>query len=418
MIVCVRRGLRIVTTLTWLGIGNANADMIFSSPTQTVQSTRRIELTLTVTNPGTKPLHVDLPDPVHVKLDAENATAVLDLSADEPLAAFDLAPGSFRSFRLHGDLPQIPAGLVSVAPAGIDANALVLRVAEPALSESTPVTTAGQPALVQSTQGQTTTPGLPDDARPSASDASALVDKPPRLALSVYEPVYLIFGGDGGFNAKFQISFKYQLFDAQGTFGKKLPWLGDLYLSYSQTSLWDLGELSKPFRDTSYRPRLFYLNDHMFDFFDGRLRVGVEGGIGHESNGKDGAVSRSVNLMYVRPMITWGDPEGQHLYVGPMIYDYLDRSDNPDIVNYRGHVDFLAGYGSKGGWNVWTTLRKGKVSDYGSVELNASYPLSRISHGVLSGWALLQYFSGYGESLIDYNHRLDTQWRLGLAIAL
>jgi phospholipase A1 len=417
MTVSVRRDLRLAMLLTSLGVASANADMIFSSPTQTVESARRIELTLTVTNPGAKPLHVDLPDPVHVKLDTDAAGVVLDMSADEPLKAFDLAPGSFRSFKLHGDLPQIPAGLMSVAPTGIEANALVLRVTEPTSPEAAPATTAGQPSLVQENPTSSPTPGMPDDSKP-APDAPALVDKPPRLALSVYEPVYFIFGGDGGFNAKFQISFKYQLFDAQGNFSKKLPWLGDLYLGYSQTSLWDLGELSAPFKDTSYRPRLFYLNDHIFDFFDGRLRVGVESGVGHESNGKDKDQSRSVNLAYLRPIMTWGDPEGQHLYLGPMVYSYLDRSDNADIANYRGHVDFLAGYGSKGGLNFWTTLRKGEKSDFGSAELNLSYPLSRITHGVLSGWAMLQYFTGYGESLIDYNHRLDSQWRLGLAIAL
>ncbi len=407
---------RVAIALACLVAANASADMILSSSTQTLESARRIELTLTVTNPGDKPLRVDLPDPLHVKVDTDTAAVVLDLTADEPLKAFDLAPGSFRSFKLHGDLPQIPAGLVSVAPTGIQANALVLRVTQSAPSQSTPVTTAGQSELVQATPPQPT-PGMPDEEKPAA-EAPALVDKPPRLALSVYEPVYFIFGGDGGFNAKFQISFKYQLFDAQGNFNQRMPWLSDLYLGYSQTSLWDLGELSAPFKDTSYRPRIFYLNDHIFDFFDGRLRMGVESGVGHESNGKDKDQSRSVNLAYVRPIITWGDPDGQHLYLGPMVYSYLDRSDNPDIANYRGHVDFLAGYGSKGGLNFWTTLRKGNTSDYGSAEFNLSYPLSRITHGVLSGWAMLQYFTGYGESLIDYNHRLDSQWRLGLAIAL
>jgi outer membrane phospholipase A len=31
---------------------------------------------------------------------------------------------------------------------------------------------------------------------------------------------------------------------------------------------------------------------------------------------------------------------------------------------------------------------------------------------------LLQYFAGYGESLLDYRRKLDAQFRLGVAVAL
>ena len=376
--------------LGWARI--ADADMIFSSPVQSVESATRIELIFTVTNPTNETQHLELPDPLHVKLDAGNASAILDLSAEEALAPFDLIPGSFRSFKLHGKLPQIPAGVVTLLATGLEANPLVLNVQSPSTAPAALVASAQPPA--------------------------ELVDKPPVLALSVYEPVYFIVGGDGGLNAKFQISFKYRLFDTRGAIAKRLPWIDDLYFSYSQTSLWDLGELSRPFRDSSYRPRLFYANNGLIDLFDGRLHLGTEGGVGHESNGKDGAESRSVNIMFIRPTLIWGDPEARHLYVAPLVYEYLDRSDNPDIVDYRGHVDFLVGYGSKGGLNFWATLRKGKRSDFGSAELNLSYPLSRLTNGALAGWLMLQYFDGYGESLLDYNRKLQSQLRLGLAVAL
>jgi phospholipase A1 len=236
--------------------------------------------------------------------------------------------------------------------------------------------------------------------------------------VSVYEPVYVIVGGDGGLNAKFQISFRYRLFDGQGSLARRLPWIDDLYLSFSQTSLWDLNELSKPFKDSSYRPRLFYSNYDLGRMLDGRLRLGVEAGLGHESNGKDGDVSRSFNMFYVRPTLTFGDPDSFHVYAAPLIHNYIADDENPDLKDYRGYVDWLLGAGSKGGLNFWALLRKGERSTFGSTELNLSYPLAKLSGGDLTGWLMLQYFGGYGESLLDYDKKLESQLRLGIAIAL
>jgi outer membrane phospholipase A len=252
----------------------------------------------------------------------------------------------------------------------------------------------------------------------ATTQRSMLIDKPPPLAVSVYEPVYFILGGDDGLNAKFQISLRYRLFDGRGQLAEKLPWIDDLYLSYSQTSLWDLGDLSKPFRDSSYRPRLFFSNYDLGRLLDGRLRLGIEAGAGHESNGKEGEESRSFNMLYARPVLTFGDPEGLRAYLAPLIHNYISEDENPNIQHYRGYVDWLFGFGSKGGLDFSATARRGTRSDYGSVELNASYPLSKLSGGDLTGWLMLQYFGGYGESLLDFDRKLDAQFRLGIAIAL
>ena len=81
------------------------------------------------------------------------------------------------------------------------------------------------------------------------------------LGVSPYEPLYFIAGGDGGFNAKFQLSFIYRLFREGGWFANCLRAPTHIFLSYSQTSLWDLNQRSSPFKDSSYRPRLFYLHE-------------------------------------------------------------------------------------------------------------------------------------------------------------
>lgn len=365
----------------------AFADITLSSASPRHAAGGALDLKLTITNEGSTPLTVDLPTPLHLRFDTGTAVSILDVTPDR-VGEISIAPDGFAIVRLRGTLPSEVAGVATVTTTGLQTNAIALQL------DSAPA-----PA-------------------PRADDAATLVDKPPPLAVSVYEPVYFLVGGDGGLNAKFQISFRYQLFDGQGALARRLPWIDDLYLSFSQTSLWDLGDLSKPFRDSSYRPRLFYANYDLARMLDGRLRLGVEAGAGHESNGKDGDDSRSYNMFYARPTLTFGDPEGFNVYIAPLIHNYVADDENPDLADYRGNIDWWIGAGSKGGLNFWTVLRKGRKSTYGSAEMNLSFPLSKLSGGDLTGWLMLQYFGGYGESLLDYSKKLDSQFRLGIAVAL
>jgi phospholipase A1 len=359
----------------------ARAEFILSMPDGTARAGAPLRVDLTVLNDSDAPLRFELPATVHARLETATAQATLELRPERS-GALEVAPRQFLRVRLQGDLPAAPAETATLTLTDLTTNRLALRV------------------------------------ETAAEAGTALIDKPPPLAVSIYEPVYFIVGGDGGLNAKFQISLRFRLFDDHGRLARRLPWIDDLYLSFSQTALWDLGELSKPFTDSSYRPRLFYGNYDLARDFGGKLRLGLESGIGHESNGKEGDDSRSYNMLYVRPTLTWGDPDGLRAYFAPLIHNYISESDNPDIEHYRGYVDWLFGVGSKGGLDFWAVLRKGTRSDFGSIELNASYPLSKLSGGDLTGWLLLQYFNGYGESLLDYNKKLESQWRLGIAIAL
>ena len=384
---------------------SARADWILSSPTPQVAAGAPLTLDLTITNDAETPLYADLPAELTLRFETETEIASLSFTP-ERTGALEIPPGGFTRIKLHGIVPDGAQGVATLTTRGVQANPIALQVQATAPAES-----SWQQA---SADGAT----LSRQTEATSERNTALVDKPPPLAVSVYEPVYFIVGGDGGFNAKFQISLRFRLFDGRGRLGRQMPWLDDLYLSFSQTSLWDLGELSKPFTDSSYRPRLFYANYDLAQFRDGQAHLGVETGIGHESNGKEGDDSRSFNMLYVRPTLSFGDRDGFRFYVAPLIHNYIAESDNPDLSDYRGYVDWLLGVGSKGGLDFWATVRKGTRSDYGSVELNASYPLSKLSRGDLTGWLMLQYFNGYGESLIDYQRKLDSQLRFGIAVAL
>jgi phospholipase A1 len=74
---------------------------------------------------------------------------------------------------------------------------------------------------------------------------------------------------------------------------------------------------------------------------------------------------------------------------------------NPDIEDYIGRADATLIY-NRGGQEVALTLRhslRGGDRSHGSVQADWAFPLSGNLHGHL------QVFDGYGESLIDYNHR-------------
>jgi outer membrane phospholipase A len=107
--------------------------------------------------------------------------------------------------------------------------------------------------------------------------------------LSVHEPMYFLLGVEPGLDqSKFQFSFKYRLFNPEGLLAKKVPSVSGFHLGYTQRSIWDLKDDSKPFDDTSYMPELFYLLPKIDLNIERITAFGVQGGFQHESNGKGG----------------------------------------------------------------------------------------------------------------------------------
>ena len=235
--------------------------------------------------------------------------------------------------------------------------------------------------------------------------------KTPASRIVTNEPIYFIAGGGDHESAKFQLSFKYRLFDLENDTHA----LHRINFGYTQTTLWDLGEKSAPFRDTSYRPSIFYermpLRDPKANFAWG-LQTGLE----HESNGKSGSDSRSVNTAFIKPIFTIGNPAEYYWTIAPKIYDYLQKSDNPDIANYRGYADLQIKYGKDDRWQLSALARKGQSSGKGSLQLDLSYPLDHVVEGTTGSFFLLQYFNGWGEDILDYNNRIGAQIRAGFMI--
>lgn len=209
--------------------------------------------------------------------------------------------------------------------------------------------------------------------------------------------------------AKFQISFKVPLnYDSMFVEGD------GLFFGITLKSWWQVyaDDISSPFRETNYRPEMFYFAPTPWTPLEGNTWVAF--GIEHESNGRSQELSRSWNRIYtdfvfeknnfalsLRPW--WRIPEDEK-----ETPESADGDDNPDLEDYMGHFELSSAYR----WDDYefTFLGRQNFSEHkGYAELGLTFPL----WGRLRGYA--QYTTGYGESLIDYNHN---QQRIGVGIAL
>lgn len=231
--------------------------------------------------------------------------------------------------------------------------------------------------------------------------------------LTINEPMYFVAGRDGGeTRARFQFSFKYRLFDADGYLVKYLSWLEKLHLGYTQTSLWNLSADSAPFEDSSYRPSFFWEFERIRSgVLPDLLRFGYE----HESNGQGGDDSRSIDTLFILP--AWEEQlRERHLAVGVKLYVYLDQAgENRDIENYRGYGDLILRYGSEDSWLAAVLWRHG-ARHKDTLQVDLSYPLRKKFLARAGGYLYLQAFHGYGESLLSYDQQQSMEVRLGFAI--
>lgn len=210
--------------------------------------------------------------------------------------------------------------------------------------------------------------------------------------------------------AKFQLSLKTVLFNHLITKNDTV------HFAFTGTSYWQVynKEISSPFRETNYEPELFWSNLINWKPFNVDTTLLILG-FNHQSNGQAGTLSRSWNRLYtnfiweandfVFSFKPWyrlpekakespGDPKGD---------------DNPNIENYLGNFEFTTAY-RNANHEVTVMIRNNlKSTNRGAFQIDWTFPLLKNVRGYV------QYFNGYGESLIDYD--ANTQ-RLGVGFLL
>jgi phospholipase A1 len=220
-----------------------------------------------------------------------------------------------------------------------------------------------------------------------------------------YQPLFDAFAEDADFQnveAKFQLSIKGRLATTDDH-----RW--GLWFAYTQLSWWQLysSDISHPFRETNYEPEIF-----------GSFRPGIDvGGMkwnllnfgyNHESNGRSDPISRSWDRLFVEA----GLERGNFVLLArawTRIPASEDEDDNPDILDYYGYGELTGFYKWRG--NSFTLMGRGNLATgKGAAQFTwATRPLL----GPLRGY--LQVFTGYGESMIDYDW---SQTTIGLGVTV
>ena len=231
-----------------------------------------------------------------------------------------------------------------------------------------------------------------------------------------HEPFYFVAGSDSP-NAKFQFSFKYQLVDDQSGLAQHVRFVTNMFFGFTQTSLWDWNKESAPFEDSSYKPEMMFQFSRLAQAGeDNWFRLDLQTGVMHESNGRDGAASRSLNIAYLRPKLILGHDDNWQFTLAPRAWFYIGGLvDNPDLARYRGYADLRATFGTPGGIELAALARVGDEFDRGSVQLDLTFPLRQIRWAGFTWYLQAQYFTGYGESLLHYNERSET-FRIGFSL--
>lgn len=366
-------------------------------------ATQKIVIDLRLLNVGDDAVSYSLPDEVTARVTQDGAERTIALRCTAGAAGVrTIAPEGFIKLRCDGDLEtSLAGGTVSIPEWGsaeirIKADDRITRMA-----------VAQQPPLDAHFTEARERPNVAPPGDRSAGNAFA-------SNLAPYEPIYAVYGPGTNSAARIQISFKYRLFGSRESAGLGPSWRDGLHFAYTQRMFWDVNARSSPFRNVDYLPELFYLT-HPITLDDGFI-LGGQFGIRHESNGRAGMQSRSLNSAYLAPMAAIELPNGYRLALGPRLSFLIgDNSDNPDIMRYRGASSLFMEVGREDGLRLSTSTRFNISNGKGALSADISYPLNRLWSGGPDLYFYGQSFAGYGENLLDYDRKV-TRLRIGLAI--
>jgi phospholipase A1/A2 len=134
-------------------------------------------------------------------------------------------------------------------------------------------------------------------------------------------------------------------------------------------------------------------------------------GVAHESNGEGLPLSRSWNFGYLGTTLTRDDFALRLRFNQRLAEKGVD--DNPHITDYIGNTELAASWLPGESTMQLTARTSFKSWERGSLKFEWTHPVFPGKPDGLRWY--VQLFSGYGETMLDYNHRQNS---IGLGFTL
>lgn len=218
--------------------------------------------------------------------------------------------------------------------------------------------------------------------------------------------------------ARLQLSVRTKIAQGLLTHGETTR-KDSLWFGYTQQSYWQVftPAISRPFRNTDHEPEVIYVypTDAQLPWGWRWRYSGV--GVVHQSNGQSLPLSRSWNRTYLMTGMEWGNRWTVNARLWQRIPEKTSSDDNPGISDYVGRGELSAFWNLNKDHTLGATLRHSiSSSGHGSVRLEWLQTLGTGLGGGKSNLRLhTQLFSGYGDSLVDFN-RKRTVFTVGLSL--
>lgn len=216
-------------------------------------------------------------------------------------------------------------------------------------------------------------------------------------AFTIYKDNYVVTGtsfAHGKVNkytsdAKFQISLRHRLYR------KLLPFKTYVFFTYTQKSFWNIYRKSAPFADNNYNPTIGFgrnfIRNHRIEWM-GMLQFE------HESNGRDSIWSRSWNRVTFTAIYL---PDAHFSFQAKAWIAMQVAKENKHLTRYAGIGHLAATYVNNDGRLSCSALliKRGGWNLNANWQLQLAYRLFKEDNQYL----FLQIYTGYGESMMDYN---------------